>query len=79
MMRVVVGIVTDNEEILLSYEPLLRKAIEKITGKVLKTSAKGTPAAKGKTFEFFKDAKSIRGFGNEMYLETVPEGLLKSL
>jgi C-terminal processing protease CtpA/Prc len=55
-------------------EPLLKLAIGKITG-----TAKGTPAAKGKTFEFFKDAKSIKGFGNEMYLETIPEGLLKSL
>ncbi|MGL3001868.1 S41 family peptidase [Flavobacterium sp. RSSB_23] len=71
--------IKDNEEILVSYEPLLRKAIEKITGKVLKTSAKGIPTTKAKTFEFFKDAKSIRGFGNEMYLETIPEGLLKSL
>lgn len=55
-------------------EPLLKLAIGKITG-----TAKGIPAAKGKTFEFFKDAKSIKGFGNEMYLETIPEGLLKSL
>ena len=44
-------------------EPLLKLAIGKITG-----TAKGTPAAKGKTFEFFKDAKSIRNFGNDMYL-----------
>lgn len=55
-------------------EPLLKLAIGKITG-----TAKGTPATKGKTFEFFKDAKSMRNFGNEMYLETIPEGLLKSL
>jgi carboxyl-terminal processing protease len=55
-------------------EPLLKLAIEKITG-----TSKGIPAAKGKTFEFFKDDKSIRGFSNDMYLETIPEGLLKSL
>lgn len=72
-------IIKDNEEILVSYEPLLRKAIEKITGKELKTSAKGIPSTKGKIFEYFKDSKSIKGFRNDMYLETIPEGLLKSL
>jgi C-terminal processing protease CtpA/Prc len=55
-------------------EPLLKLAIGKITG-----TAKGIPSAKGQTFEFFKDAKSIKGFRNDMYIETIPEGLLKSL
>jgi len=55
-------------------EPLLKLAIGKITG-----TAKETPVAKGKTFEFFKDSKSAKGFRNDMYLETIPEGLLKSL
>ncbi|MGL2988291.1 S41 family peptidase [Flavobacterium sp. RSSA_27] len=55
-------------------EPLLKLAIGKITG-----TAKGTPTTKGKTFEYFKDAKSIKGFRNDMYLETIPEGLLQSL
>ncbi|MFV8370135.1 S41 family peptidase [Flavobacterium sp. LB2R40] len=55
-------------------EPLLSTAIGKITGtsRVLKQS-------QGKDFEFFKDAKSIKGIQNQMYLEKAPEGLLKAL
>ncbi|MGL5113172.1 MAG: S41 family peptidase [Flavobacterium sp.] len=55
-------------------EPLLKVAIGKITG-----ITKGIPTTKGKIFEFFKDSKSMKGFKNDMYLETIPEGLLQSL
>nr|WP_314897318.1 S41 family peptidase [uncultured Flavobacterium sp.] len=55
-------------------EPLLSTAIGKITGtgKMLKQST-------GKDFDYFKDAKSIKGIQNQMYLEKAPEGLLKAL
>ena len=33
----------------------------------------------GKQFDFFKDAKSLKGIQNQMYLEEAPEGLLKAL
>ncbi len=54
-------------------EPLLSTAIGKITGsaKMLKKSAY-------KEFDYFKDSKSINGL-DKMYIETVPEGLLKAL
>jgi hypothetical protein len=32
-----------------------------------------------KGFEYFKDAKSINGLQNQMYIEKAPEGLLKAL
>lgn len=55
-------------------EPLLSTAIGKITGtsKMLKQSPE-------KDFEYFKDAKSIIGLQNQMYLDKAPEGLLKAL
>ncbi|MFV7235822.1 S41 family peptidase [Flavobacterium sp. ZB4R12] len=55
-------------------EPLLSTAIGKITGtgKMLKQST-------GKDFDYFKDAKSIKGIQNQMYIEKAPEGLLKAL
>ena len=55
-------------------EPLLSTAIGKITGtgKMLKLSPE-------KDFDYFKDAKSINGLQNQMYLEKAPEGLLKAL
>jgi carboxyl-terminal processing protease len=57
-----------------SSEPLLSTAIGKITGtsKMIKTS-------KGKVFPYFEDAKSINGIQNQMYVDKVPAGLLKSL
>ena len=57
-----------------STEPLLSTAIGKITGtgKMIKTN-------KGKSFPYFEDSKSINGLQNQMYLEKVPAGLLKSL
>jgi len=57
-----------------SSEPLLSTAIGKITGtaKMIKTS-------KGKTYPYFEDAKSINGVQNQMYVDKVPAGLLKSL
>jgi carboxyl-terminal processing protease len=56
-----------------SSEPLLSTAIGKITGtaKMIKTN-------KGKVFPYFEDSKSISG-QNQMYLDKVPAGLLKSL
>ncbi|PWA09543.1 S41 family peptidase [Flavobacterium laiguense] len=56
-----------------SSEPLLSTAIGKITGtaKMIKTN-------KGKVFPYFEDSKSISG-QNQMYVDKVPAGLLKSL
>lgn len=54
-------------------EPLLSTAIGKITG-----TAKMVKKTEGKTFPYFQDAKSIIG-QNQMYVEKVPAGLLKSL
>jgi carboxyl-terminal processing protease len=54
-------------------EPLLSTAIGKITGtaKMIKTN-------KGIVFPYFGDSKSISG-QNQMYVDKVPAGLLKSL
>jgi carboxyl-terminal processing protease len=52
----------------------LSTAIGKITG-----TAKMIKANKGIVFPYFEDAKSINGLQNQMYLEKVPAGLLKSL
>jgi carboxyl-terminal processing protease len=57
-----------------SSEPLLSTAIGKITG-----TAKMVKTNKGKVFEYFEDAKSINGVQNQMYVDKVPAGLLKSL
>lgn len=57
-----------------SNEPLLSLAIGKITG-----TKRGVPTEKGQSFRYFKDSKSINGFRNDMYLETIPEGLKQSL
>lgn len=56
-----------------SSEPLLSTAIGKITG-----SAKMVKRTTGKVFPYFEDAKSIKG-QNQMYVDKVPAGLLKSL
>jgi len=56
-----------------SAEPLLSTAIGKITG-----TAKMVKITEGKQFPYFEDAKSISG-QNQMYVEKVPAGLLKSL
>ena len=55
-------------------EPLLSTAIGKITG--TSRMARQSP---GKEFDFFTDAKSIKGMQNQMYIEKAPEGLLKAL
>jgi carboxyl-terminal processing protease len=57
-----------------SSEPLLSTAIGKITGtaKMIKTN-------KGKVYPYFEDSKSINGVQNQMYVDKVPAGLLKSL
>ncbi|AOW11102.1 S41 family peptidase [Flavobacterium gilvum] len=54
-------------------EPLLSTAIGKITGttKMIKTT-------EGKEFPYFDDSKSINGL-NQMHVDKVPAGLLKSL
>lgn len=57
-----------------STEPLLSTAIGKITG-----TAKMVKANKGIVFPYLEDSKSINGLQNQMYLEKVPAGLLKSL
>jgi C-terminal processing protease CtpA/Prc len=55
-------------------EPLLSTAIGQITGisRMMKQSS-------AKEFELFKDSKSMNELQNQMYLERVPEGLLKAL
>ncbi|WP_269685365.1 S41 family peptidase [Flavobacterium lacustre] len=55
-------------------EPLLSTAIAKITG-----TGKMIQQTPGKQFDFFKDAKSLKGIQNQMYIEEAPEGLLKAL
>ncbi|MBG6185921.1 S41 family peptidase [Flavobacterium sp. CAN_S2] len=55
-------------------EPLLSTAIGKITG-----TSRISKQIPGKEFEFFTDAKSIKGIQNQMYIEKAPEGLLKAL
>jgi C-terminal processing protease CtpA/Prc len=55
-------------------EPLLSTAIAKITG-----TGKMIQQTPGKQFDFFKDAKSVKGIQNQMYIEEAPEGLLKAL
>ena len=55
-------------------EPLLSTAIGKITG-----TSRMSKQIPGKEFEFFTDAKSIKGIQNQMYIEKAPEGLLKAL
>ncbi|MBA2747136.1 MAG: peptidase S41, partial [Flavisolibacter sp.] len=50
-------------------EPLLATAISQITG-----SGRYMPIS-GRAFETFKDSKSIDGLKNEMYKESLPEGL----
>lgn len=57
-----------------SAEPLLSTAIAKITG-----SGRMAQQGLGKEFEFFTDAKSVKGIQNQMYIEKAPEGLLKAL
>ncbi|WP_281322516.1 S41 family peptidase [Flavobacterium aestivum] len=57
-----------------STEPLLSTAIGKITG-----TAKMVKTSKGKEFSYFEDSKSINGVQNQMYVDKVPAGLLKSL
>ena len=49
-------------------------AIAKITG-----TGKMIQQTPGKQFDFFKDAKSLKGIQNQMYIEEAPEGLLKAL
>ena len=55
-------------------EPLLSTAIGKITG-----TAKMIKKTTGKQFQYFEDAKSLNGLQNQMYVDKVPAGLLKSL
>ncbi|CAN1565540.1 carboxyl-terminal processing protease [Flavobacteriaceae bacterium] len=57
-----------------STEPLLSTAIGKITG-----TAKMIKMNKGKVYPYFEDTKSINGLQNQMYVDKVPSGLLKSL
>ena len=58
-------------------DPLYARAVALITG-----SGKYAHPAPDKEFKQFKDSKSMRRFGNEMYVEEMPEGaigLLKNL
>lgn len=56
-----------------STEPLLSTAIGQITG-----TAKMVKKTEGKIFDYLEDKKSING-QNQMYVDKVPPGLLKSL
>lgn len=56
-------------------EPLLSTAISKITG----TARTRVLKSDGIVLEYLYDSKSARGFQNQMYLDKVPEGLLKAL
>ncbi|MEL1254889.1 S41 family peptidase [Flavobacterium sp. DGU38] len=51
-------------------EPLLNLAISKITG----STSKRIQTDKSQTLPYFKDSKSMRRFGQEMYLENPPKG-----
>lgn len=53
-------------------EPLLNLAISIINPK--KSTTKRTQTEKGLTLPYFTDSKSMRRFGKEMYLESVPKG-----
>lgn len=55
-------------------EPLLKLAIAKITG-----TGKMIPQSSGTQFDYFTDSKSMKRFGNQMYLEKAPTGLQKAL
>jgi carboxyl-terminal processing protease len=55
-------------------DPLLSTAVGKITG-----TAKLIKKTTGKTFPYFEDSKSINSIQNQMYVDNVPAGLLKSL
>jgi carboxyl-terminal processing protease len=55
-------------------EALLSTAIGKITG--TNRMIKQNPAI---DFEYFKDVKSINGFQNQMYIDKLPETILKAL
>ena len=54
-------------------EPLLNLAISKITG----ATAKRIQNDEGLILPYFKDSKSMRRFGKEMYLESAPKEFLK--
>lgn len=56
-------------------EPLLQLAISKITG----ATAKKTQQNRGESLPTFTNSKTMGGIRNQMYVDKVPEGLLKSL
>ena len=56
-------------------EPLLNLAISKITG----STAKKVQQNRGQSLPTFTDSKSMGGIRNQMYVDKVPEGLLKAL
>ena len=55
-------------------EPLLSKAIEKITG-----VSRLQPSKSRIEFNYFDELKSINEYQNQMYLENPPEGLINTL
>jgi hypothetical protein len=56
-------------------EPLLQLAISKITG----ATAKKIQQNRGESLPTFTNSKTMGGIRNQMYVDKVPEGLLKSL
>lgn len=56
-------------------EPLLQLAISNITG----ATAKKIQQNRGQSLPTFTDSKAMGGVRNQMYVDKVPEGLLKSL
>lgn len=57
-------------------EPLLADAIAQITGAGGRFADRRHPA---RTFKNFKNSKNMRRFGNEMYIDSMPEGALNLL
>ena len=55
-------------------EPLLSTAIGKITG-----TSRMVKQSQGKDFIYFNDSKSMNGLQNQMYLDKIPDELLKYL
>ena len=68
----------DNKETLISNDPLLDLAFAKITGRPTGITTKKKKSVPQIQFNYLGDSKSITN-QNQMYIDKVPAGLLKSL